>query len=140
MKNLLLLTLFAITLTNCIAQNKIQVNCTITIDKKKIPKGKHVLVTIIDNTLNSREIQVSDKLLYNLDYNKEYTILFEYEGCQAKSIYFNNYTPKSNIDLTCYFNINLKSSLYNNIFQVAEVYYDTKQKDFTYKLTENYNN
>ncbi len=141
MKRLTLLLAILIS-TISIAQTnpQMQLNCDITINGKKIPKNDYVLVTIIDNTLNSKVIQVPNKLLYNLEYNREYTILFEYEGCQAKSIYFNNYTPATDTVLTCYFNINLVTNNKDDILQVAEVYYDKEHKDFTYRLVENFNN
>lgn len=118
--------------------NHMQVNCDITVNKHKLKNNENVLVTIIDNSLNSKEILVSNKLLYNLEYNREYTILFEYKGCQAKSIYFNNYTNATDILLTCYFNINLKYSDSDDILHIADVYYDKDNKEFAYKITENF--
>jgi len=117
---------------------QIQINCDLTVNGKKLDKTESMLITIIDNSLNSKEILVRNKLLYNLEYNKEYTVLFEYKDCQAKSIYFNNYTTKTDVLLTCYFTIDLKTSLKQDILTVAEVYYDKEQKDFTYKLTANF--
>jgi len=134
MKKLILLMLITFGAIQVQAQNKMLLNCEILKDNKKLHKNDNFKVTIIDNALNSKEILVNDKLLYHLEYNREYTILFEYNGCQAKSIYFNNYTNNATLNQTCYFRINLKESFDTSILHVAEVYYDSSTLSFSYKL------
>lgn len=130
--------MFVMTLGVIQAQNKMQLNCEILIDGEKLNKKENVKITIIDNSLKVKELLSSgSKFLYNLEYDKEYTVLFEYEGCQAKSIYFNNYT-EDYANLTCHFTIDLRKSDKIDILHIAEVYYDRQRKDFAYKIFVDY--
>lgn len=120
-----------------IAQNQMDIKCTLLKDGVKQSRNNPFTITVIGSDLKSEVIQTNDNFRYKLDYNKEYTILFQYKGCQPKSIYFNNHTNDYQ-NLTCYFTIDLKSSNSDEILKVAEVYYNSNKLDFEYKITKDY--
>ena len=132
MKNILLILGLFLTLTST-SQTKMTINCDVTKDNKQLKEDDFFIISITDNKGNRIFRKANTKFIYQLDYNKEYIITFEYEKCQSKSICFNNYT-NNYPDLTCFFNINLKTSNSEDILEVAEVYYDNKQNEFNYKL------
>jgi len=132
MKQLTLLLAILIS-TISIAQKQIQLNADISINNQY--SNQETNVTIIENNIKEVKLNICNKLIYNLDYNKEYIIIFDSKGYQPRSIHFNNYTNNI-MNLTCYFNINLQPSNNTEILEIARVLYDENMKEFTYKLSK----
>ncbi len=129
MKQITLLLLFIVNIS--VSQNVMKLDCNLMANNSK----DSMTITIIDEQMHKTRLRSFDKFYYEMQLNTNYSILFEKQGYSSQLIYFNNHTNLNN-NITCYFNINLISADNSEILNVIRVYYDTKTKQFNYKLIE----
>ncbi len=127
MKHITILFLFIVSIS--LSQNVMKLDCNLMANNSK----DSLHITIIDEQMHKTILYEYNKFYYEMQLNTNYSILFEKKGYNSQLIYFNNHITL-NGNIICYFNINLISTDNSEILNIIRVYYDSKLKQFNYKL------
>ena len=90
MKTRLLLVLTAMIMVCSTQAQKVKIDVGLL--KDDIVAKENFVVKIIDEDLNTTEVKSIKRFTAELEYDKEYKIIFYCEGCQPKFIYFDTNT------------------------------------------------